>query len=439
MLFEGEGCGDPCGWMAAFIAALAYGSYGVPIKATMDLHEPVHPLVLQTYKTAVLFTWSVCFGLLFSHNHQDQFYYKWTSYGVVSGFLWVGGGCCGIVAIRQAGMALAVGTWAAVMVGVNFIWGMLVFQEPVHSLAHTCVAFATLGVGLVGMSHYSSSSSAAKEAGVVLPSKKDEDAKMVEEEEEGEEIETVVQSTRFSIDKESLTARQRRVDDEEVDPMIQLLLSTKRSSDDDDETEDDEDKKLVHTIVAGIPLTQRESGIFFAVLNGLLAGSSLIPMHFAKAQGFMGRSYIWSFGSGSMIANLVIWVGYFVYLCVHQNHNNNKNGSSDGGRTSSSWRTTYDLMPHFQWKELWFRGCMAGLLLTIGMFGAIFAIAILGQGVGNSLVQSKILISGLWGIFYFKEVKDPKAIGKWFASATVCVASILWLSYERNLLTSKGG
>jgi len=99
---------------------------------------------------------------------------------------------------------------------------------------------------------------------------------------------------------------------------------------------------------------------------------------------------------------------------------------------------TCDLMPSFHWKALWFRGFMAGLLLTVGMFGAIFAITFLGQGVGNSLVQSKILISGLWGILYFKEVKDPTAIGKWFASATVCVASILWLSYERTMATSGG-
>ncbi len=80
---------------------------------------------------------------------------------------------------------------------------------------------------------------------------------------------------------------------------------------------------------------------------------------------------------------------------------------------------------------------MAGFLLTIGMFGAVFAIQFLGQGIGNSLVQTKILVSGLWGIFWFKEVKDPKAIGKWFASAFLCVASILWLSYERNLAKLK--
>eukprot|EP00977_Amphora_coffeiformis_P015905 scaffold4786_cov198-Amphora_coffeaeformis.AAC.17 len=432
MVLDGQGeggCGDPCGWMAAAIAALSYGSYGVPIKATLDLD--VHPLVLQSYKTAVLFVFSWWFVV----SGQEEA--RWTGYGIVSGFLWVLGGSCGILAIRNAGMAVAVGTWASVMVLVNFVWGILVFREPIHSFSHTCIAFAILCCGLVGMSKYSTSASSsvvAKEGDAVPPhmaSKNHDDHR-----EEGEEMETLVQSNRFTkMEKECLTSRQRRVDEEDVmDP-----AKSKIGGHNEEEMEDDEEeKKGIHTLMAGLPLTQRESGILFALLNGLLAGSSLIPMHFAKSQGFMGRSYILSFGSGSMAANMFVWVVYFVYMHLHH-PTNTKNGSSSDGGIALSFRLTYDLMPPFHWNELWFRGLMAGLLLTIGMFGAIFAIAILGQGVGNSLVQSKILISGFWGIFWFKEVKDPKAIGKWFASATLCVVSILWLSYERNSAISKGG
>jgi hypothetical protein len=40
-----DGCGDQCGWIASFFAALTYGSYGVPIKETKKMD--VHPLVLQ--------------------------------------------------------------------------------------------------------------------------------------------------------------------------------------------------------------------------------------------------------------------------------------------------------------------------------------------------------------------------------------------------------
>jgi glucose uptake protein GlcU len=68
------------------------------------------------------------------------------------------------------------------------------------------------------------------------------------------------------------------------------------------------------------------------------------------------------------------------------------------------------------------------------MFGSIQATTTLGQGVGNSLVQSKIIISRLWGICWFKEIKDLEAISKWFMLVALYVASNVWLSYERNAI-----
>ena len=40
-------------------------------------------------------------------------------------------------------------------------------------------------------------------------------------------------------------------------------------------------------------------------------------------------------------------------------------------------------------------------------------------------------ISGLWGIFWYREVVGREAITKWFTSAGMAVFGILWLSYER--------
>jgi hypothetical protein len=57
--------------------------------------------------------------------------------------------------------------------------------------------------------------------------------------------------------------------------------------------------------------------------------------------------------------------------------------------------------------------------------------------VGNSLIQSKILVSGLWGICCFQEIKDRRAIRNWFLSATLSMASILWLSLERQTIVAE--
>lgn len=90
-----------------------------------------------------------------------------------------------------------------------------------------------------------------------------------------------------------------------------------------------------------------------------------------------------------------------------------------------------DQMPRVYFKELWFPGLLAGLLLSLAMFTSILAVTYLGQGVGNSLVQSKILVSGLWGICWYHEIVGAGTIAKWFASAGVCIAAIIWLSIER--------
>jgi hypothetical protein len=65
------------------------------------------------------------------------------------------------------------------------------------------------------------------------------------------------------------------------------------------------------------------------------------------------------------------------------------------------------------------------------MFTSILAVTYLGQGVGNSLVQTKILVSGLWGIFWYHEIAGAGTIAKWFASAGICMTAIIWLSLER--------
>ena len=121
-----DSCTDSCGWTFAVIGALAYGSFGVPIRHTKNID--VHPLVLQSYKTFVIFILSWCVPLL----GVDIAFTKW---GFLSGLLWVIGGTGGIYGIRMAGLAVAVGTWASIMIMVNFVFGILVFAEPVYDLS----------------------------------------------------------------------------------------------------------------------------------------------------------------------------------------------------------------------------------------------------------------------------------------------------------------
>jgi len=99
-----DSCTDSCGWIAALVSVLAWGSFGVPIKTGVTCD--VHPLVMQSFKTSVCFatSWLV---LLLGEKFQ------WSYWGIASGLFWVPGAACGIYGIRNAGLAVAVGTWSS--------------------------------------------------------------------------------------------------------------------------------------------------------------------------------------------------------------------------------------------------------------------------------------------------------------------------------------
>jgi hypothetical protein len=367
-----DGCDDSCGWTAALVAAIAYGSYGVPIKETMHCVD-AHPLVLQSIKTTVMFALCWCVPYIVGVE------VSWTSWGLVSGWLWVVGGTCGVYAIRAAGMAVAVGTWASTMIVVNFVWGILIFQEPVANFWATVGAFVCLGIGLVGMSVFS----APKEKG--REKEKVEEQQMLllggggvdddddEEEDDASRERTVTKTAGRRGTRERSTLRR-----DTTSTNIQELSDTVGSPSKDTSTRDgvvflggnsasgSEQQSSsaaagqeAVVIVFGRTLSKRMAGIVAAVLNGLFAGSSLIPHHYAKEQGFGGANFFISYAVGAFIANTVLWVVFFVFkYCTR---------SGDFELSKLRFKQAYECMPSWHLKQLWLPGLLAGKTQILNM------------------------------------------------------------------------
>lgn len=381
-----DGCDDSCGWTAAIIAALAYGSFGVPIKETNSV-KTAHPLVLQSYKTLTMFAMS---WLVLMMGVAPSF----TPWGILSGTLWVLGGTGGIYAIRKAGMAIAVGTWASVMIIVNFVWGILIFQEPVHDIAGVTEAFLLLAVGLVGMSIFAAPSD--------------------RENEQADTPNSTASSPPSSASSSANSATSLMIDTEErleVEtpfPRAQLIqrpsggvsCAIETSMEDVSSPSKphfvfmgDDNRPLSSTMLLSstadvqllgrISVSERTAGVLGAVFNGLMTGSSLVPLHYAKEHGYGGANYMISFASGGLLANVGVWVVYAAYL-YWQNAERQLPGSV--------LYQTYSSLPPWHLQRLLLPGCIAGVLLTIAMFGSILSVTYLGQGIGNSVIQSKILI-----------------------------------------------
>ena len=480
--------GDTCGWIAALVALFAAGTYGVPIKETIYQISDLNPFVFQTYKVVIFFLVSIITVLVFQIPIRMTFYY-----GTLSGLLWVCGGTGGIVAVRYAGLATAVGTWASIMICINFTWGILVFHEPVVNMYNTSAAFLLLGLGLIGMSTYGDPSNSKSAVKSIVQSSTNSTVPMGDPHDCSQDNDCGTYKKELEIRSEpsrkSSSNRLHRsfnntngsddeyeFEDASENAITSSLLkqrkvvSLKECLNDEETTEIDSVgsnnstaattlSSTSSTIANGIQqlnynpethvrfcqsqivITKRIAGIMAALFNGFMSGSSLIPMHYAKRQpngNWSGLNYIISFSVGSLFSCMSIWTVYFIFLVVRQHRSNKKsspftttssNASNPNIATSSicnsgssvsintdeipasvTSKTLYSSllvqaaskMPDFYFRVLWKPGLAAGLLNAIAMVCSVLAVTYLGQGVGNSVIQCKIIVRYVRGHRYVR-------------------------------------
>lgn len=433
-LLTPDKCGEACGYAAAFLAAICFGSFGVPVKSEVVSRLDVDPLVMQSYKSAMGFL--TCF--LIVPMGQPLRFTKW---GILSGLFWVPGGVAGIYGIRTAGLAVAVGTWSSLIVLTSFAWGVFIFKEHVKSKLGACCACGTLIIGLIGMSLFSSPPTKVKntEGGAntisASISAEDEDdlegvrkrmprvhpAKdlkvAVTNEEPSTESNKGGTSKRVATKKLPLPlpSKEKMEEIKAIHAKLSLQpLEMERLTDGQPSTR--KSKNLTITLVRQeVTLTKRQVGLLACIFNGFWGGTSMIPLHFAAIDGYGGPSYVLSYCCGSMFVTIVIWLLRFVFE-MH--------------RHECSIGKAYHALPSFHLRQMWFLGGLSGTLWSIGNFFAIIAVTQLGQGVGYSFTQASILVSGLWGIFRFNEIEGRGRILKWLLSACTTLTGIMWLSYE---------
>jgi hypothetical protein len=290
-----ESCSDYCGYVAAIIGALAFGSFGVPIKYVSNLN--VDPLVMQTYKSVVCFL--TCWLVVFVGEPI-----KFTYWGIISGLFWVPGATAGIVGIRQAGLAISVGMWSSLNVISSFCWGLGVFHERVKSVHGSLRAAFILILGLMGMAYYSSP---VKESHQV-DKHDDEELKkplvsnslsLPDESMSGsEDFEQVINS---NIVSSNVTEQSSDIELTSLDKVttsisaiapeakapVKIIRRKKTDGMEGLEVQTIDDKQVVkdyESVVFGskFKMTKRQVGLVGAAINGIWGSNSLIPLHYAR-------------------------------------------------------------------------------------------------------------------------------------------------------------
>jgi len=275
------------------------------------------------------------------------------------------------MAVNRIGVGVAQGIWSAMIIVVSFLWGVLLFDEHLKSIPLAILAVGLLLFGTVGM---------AISPIIFQPQKMND--------KDNENPKNINQSTdSLPNHLHASNIKPQGVLDSNIES--KPLLSNAQ-------------EKQVSWF------NSRISGYVCAILCGIWGGSMNTPIIIAsKLAHTSGLGYVFSFGMGAAIVDTFFYLMYTI-CCL----------------------TCLDKpVPRPQIKVMFIPGAISGLLWSIGNYLQIFAILLLGESIANPSIQISLLVAGLWGIFYYKELSG-RQIAVWTISASVAVAGVALLSQQ---------
>jgi len=159
--------------------------------------------------------------------------------------------------------------------------------------------------------------------------------------------------------------------------------------------------------------TPRMLGICCSGFGGIWGGSQMVPFEYAPLE-TQGLEFVISFAIGALMITIMLWFIRYLYHVIRL-----KNA-----------KAAYNELPSFHVRTMFIPGSISGILWSLGNICSIISVTYLGEGIGFSVTQGSMLVSGLWGIFYFQEITKAHAIRMWILFAICCICGIVLLSYN---------
>jgi len=326
--------------------------------------------VIQIYMNIAIFITS---WLVLTYNP-----FVFTPWGILSAALWITSSLLSIVGINNIGLALAQGIWSGSTILVSFLWGALWFNKIKNiGLAVLGLILLLLGIFILALSN---TGLIEKYFTICVLRRGLDDVDVdVDEEKEKEEEErsrmlvpshdSEINSKRLSIgpDEEIPAFDEKKTEEEEPNPRKPLL------------------------------------GLAAVLLLGITNGSMLVPLQFAPKDA-SGISYLVSFGIGIAIVT-PFFVGFYCLFTYLRS------------RTLLAMKPKIAAIP----------GLVMGVGWNIGNASSIYAVSLRGFAVGFSLTQTSLLIGGLWGIFFFREMKTKSGLLIFAIGTAILFAGIILL------------
>ena len=413
------------GWLAVTVAVVSFGSFAVPIKWDRVRHAdpPVHPFVFQTYKSIWVFI--TCWLVLLWRP------LNFTWLGVVSAAFWVPAGAAYVVAVDNVGVGITQAIVSSLVITVSTLWGLFFFHEPIRDGWLAALAFSLLAGGVGTMAYFST------QDGSVASNSSDN--RCVNP--------TAAADTNYDCDRDNnfRPAPTSKKAIEGTSPLLSDAAATDGLVDDrniDSGNQSDFRGKL---LVMPPRHRNRMLGFAAAAFNGLWGGSVMVPLKIASTQSsgddtpVGGVDFVVSFGVGVAIITCLGWLflaARAVAAAVttkdplpYRSTTFQATGLAEPPvecATAHTAPTPFQL-PSMRPQLLMLPGALVGITWSIGNFASMFAVLALGEAIGYSACQAAVLVSGLWGLLYFKEA--PRGQLQWIVGALSCTSGIVLLAH----------
>jgi len=366
-------------WALCIASGVLGGSYPVCIKVPRVIAAKVHPIVFQCYKSFWVFALAWIF--LFVNWLRNKPMLAFTYWGVVCASLWVPAGFCYITAVTMCGLATAAVVSQGMTSIVEFLVSILTDQDmKTYGTAQVPLAPFYLLALLLGM------------AGLIFSPKLSLKC-----------LDGPVESAECKLDLETRTNSTMSLGPEGESFVL-------------------EDDSVLLAKAAGQDRRDFVVGVLLAMAAGIFAGmkfavggigkrwelASGAPPALVQSEFGVFESYMMSFGVGCALSTPIFLVAFALL---------------QKGRGQE--------LPSAEFHVMKLYGFLAGAIWMASYMCVQGATNVGGLGsFGPASNACNLIVAGLWGILYYREVKSPRRIVCWALSAAWTITFVIMLNGE---------
>jgi glucose uptake protein GlcU len=347
-----------------FVLAIMSAVGNGTFAALSKLCPDVHPVHFNMLLSIGTLVSSFVFALLYPVFNDEDVDVRLDFVACLSGSLFVMANTFAFFAIPRIGIALAQGTWGGVALTVSFVWGTYGPKDILKVPKSFGGAYGGIVMILVGIVGLAQSEALAR---LLLGGGKGDRASLLGSNAPSDDYAALDISGDINERAKSVNAGNGERGGRERETQKQKLV-----------------------------------GILCACLTGTFGGSILVPNQIGALK---GQAAVASFGTGAFCTAMITTPLYFALF------------------DTSATPTRFPR----KCAELW-PGVVAGIIWNIGNIMQIFAIPAIGFAVAGPINQCGLLISGLLGIFVFKEITGSSRIIVFFICSIVLVIGAFVLS-----------